>query len=65
MKLMSLCFLIAFIALGAFITISHAAIDSKSIRGLWLFDESSGNVAIDSSGNNNDGTIHGRKTRQR
>ncbi len=61
MKLMSLCLLIAFIALGAFLAISHAAIDSNSIRGVWLFDESSGNVAIDSSGNKNDGTIHGAK----
>ncbi len=61
MKLMSLCFLIAFIALGAFLTTSHAVIDSNSIRGMWLFDGNSGNVAIDSSGNKNDGTIHGAK----
>lgn len=61
MKLMSLCYLIVFIALSAFLTTSHAAIDSNSIRGLWLFDENSGNVAVDSSGNKNDGTIHGAK----
>lgn len=61
MKLMSLCLLIAFIVLGAFFTTSHAAIDSNSIRGMWFFDEDSGNVAIDSSGNKNDGTIHGAK----
>lgn len=61
MKFMSLGFLITFMALGAFLTTSHAAIDAKSIRGMWLFDENSGNVAIDSSGNKNDGTIHGAK----
>ncbi len=61
MKYMSLGFLITFIALGAFLTTSHAAIDSKNIMGMWLFDENSGNVAIDSSGNKNDGTIHGAK----
>ena len=27
--------------------------------GLWRFDEESGNIAYDQSGNNNDGTIHG------
>ena len=61
MKFMSLGFLIAFIALGAFLTPSHAAIDSNNIMGMWLFDENSGTVAIDSSGNKNDGTIHGAK----
>lgn len=58
---MSLGFLITFIVLSAFLTPSHAAIDSNSIRGMWLFDENSGDVAIDSSGNNNNGTIHGAK----
>ena len=33
---------------------AHAA-----VKALWLFDEGSGNIAIDSSGNGCDGEIHG------
>ena len=36
---------------------SAAAIDQSSVVGLWLFDEASGDVAMDSSGNDNHGTI--------
>ena len=36
---------------------SHAAIDLDACIGAWLFDEGSGNVAVDSSGNGNDGDI--------
>jgi len=36
---------------------SSAEIDPKAIVGLWLFDESSGKTAKDSSGNGNDGEL--------
>ena len=40
---------------------SYADIDPNSIVGLWLLDEGSGDVAVDISGNGNDGTIEGAK----
>ncbi|MBM3240193.1 LamG domain-containing protein [Candidatus Poribacteria bacterium] len=43
--------------------ISYAKIDPKTCVGLWLFDESSGNVAKDSSGNGVDGTFKGNPKR--
>ena len=36
---------------------SNAEIDQKSVMGIWLFDDGGGNIAMDSSGNNNHGTI--------
>jgi hypothetical protein len=42
---------------GALTIPSYANIDPKTCVGAWLFDENDGNVAIDSSGNKNDGTI--------
>lgn len=36
---------------------SSAEIDQSSVVGLWLFDEAGGDTAMDSSGNNNHGTI--------
>lgn len=38
------------------LSISYAA-DDPTLLGLWLFDENSGDVAADSSGNGNDGEI--------
>jgi len=38
------------------ITVNSATVDAMS---LWYFEEGDGNSAYDSSGNNNDGTIHG------
>ena len=38
---------------------SFAKFDPKTIVGIWLFDEGSGDVAKDSSGKGNNGTIHG------
>ncbi|MCY4402931.1 MAG: LamG domain-containing protein [Candidatus Poribacteria bacterium] len=38
---------------------SDAAIDPETIVGAWLFDEGSGNVAGDMSGNALDGTVQG------
>jgi hypothetical protein len=42
---------------GALTIPSYANIDPKTCVGAWLFDENNGNVAMDSSGNKNDGTI--------
>jgi len=42
-----------------FTTIASAEIDPGSIAGLWLFDEGSGNVIRDSSGNKHDGDLDG------
>ena len=36
---------------------SSAAIDPSSVVGIWLFDEAGGDAVMDSSGNNNHGTI--------
>ena len=40
---------------------SLAKIDPESIMGLWLFDEGNGGTAADTSGNGNDGEVHGAK----
>lgn len=36
---------------------SSAEIDPSSVVGIWLFDDGTGSVAMDSSGNNNHGTV--------
>lgn len=36
---------------------SSAEIDPSSVVGIWLFDDGTGSTAMDSSGNNNHGTI--------
>ena len=38
---------------------SYAEVDTETIVGIWLFDEGGGEVAQDSSGNGNDGTLNG------
>ena len=48
-------------AVSVLTTQSHAKIDPKTIVGMWLFDEGNGDVAKDSSGNGNDGTLKGPK----
>ena len=48
---------IIFISL-IFICLS-SAVDPKNVAAVWLFDEGSGNVATDSSGNGNDGEFIG------
>ena len=54
--------LIGFIAVFLLVaTHGFAKIDPESITGMWLFDEGKGGVATDSSGNGNDGEIHGAK----
>ena len=39
---------------------SNAEIDQKDVVGIWLFDDGTGSMAMDSSGNNNHGTIVNR-----
>jgi hypothetical protein len=55
------CSLVAVVALFAagllFAVSSEAKIDPETIAGMWLFDEDEGDVANDSSGNANDGTL--------
>lgn len=38
-------------------TTSHAKIDPKTVVGIWLFDEGTGKIAEDLSGNGNDGEL--------
>ena len=46
------------IVIGIIFTVqSSAKIDSKSIAGVWLFDEGSGKQVKDASGKGNDGTL--------
>ena len=53
-------FIISLTIIGCmFLRLSNAEIDPKSIVGAWLFDETSGKIAKDSSDNNNDGTVVG------
>jgi hypothetical protein len=50
------------ISLVVALMLAGTAMGEISIDGLvgeWHFDEGSGNIAKDSSGNNNDGIIHG------
>jgi hypothetical protein len=42
-----------------FVIPSYAAIDPGTIAGAWLFDEGSGTIAKDTSGNGKDGNIQG------
>jgi hypothetical protein len=44
---------------GLLTTSSYAKLDLKTCVGMWLFDEGSGTVAADSSGNKNDGKLMG------
>jgi hypothetical protein len=37
----------------------YADVDPETVVGIWLFDDGEGNVAVDSSGNGNDGTLNG------
>ena len=42
---------------GVLTASSYANLNPKTCVGVWLFDNSNGNVAVDSSGNKNDGTL--------
>jgi hypothetical protein len=39
---------------------SHAAIDKKNVKGIWLLDEGAGDIAKDLSGNGNNGVFKGK-----
>jgi hypothetical protein len=60
MKVRCLLFglVILFVA-GMLANSTYAAIDPKTIVGLWLFDDNKGTVVTDSSGNKNNGTFKG------
>jgi hypothetical protein len=59
-KLTPLC--VSCIILGlCFAGISYAKIDPQTVAAVWLFDEGSGKVAKDSSGNGNDADITNAK----
>jgi hypothetical protein len=48
-------------AAGLLTNSSYANIDLENAVGIWLFDEGNGDIAKDSSGNGNDGTLEGPK----
>ena len=53
-------FIISLIVIGfMFAQVGNAEIDPGSIVGAWLFDETGGKVAKDSSDNGNDGDLQG------
>ena len=55
---------ISFIVISLMFTgISYAKIDPETCVGMWSFDESAGDVANDSSGNDNDGQLFGNPGR--
>jgi hypothetical protein len=56
MKTIIVCTILIIITL-TLIAQSDAEIDSKSLVGVWLFDEGSGEKAKDSSGRGNDGEL--------
>ncbi|MBT3267006.1 LamG domain-containing protein [Candidatus Poribacteria bacterium] len=47
------------VVLAGLVASASAAVDPDSVVGLWLLDGGSGDVAMDSSGNGNDGAIVG------
>ena len=50
--------IIVFLAISLmFVCISYAKIDPETLVGMWLFDENKGDVAEDSSGEENTGTL--------
>ncbi|MBW7990688.1 MAG: LamG domain-containing protein [Planctomycetes bacterium] len=57
-RLTIICISFIFISL-MFAGQSYAEVDPETIVGVWLFDEGSGEVALDYSGNGNDGTLNG------
>ncbi|MCP4607154.1 MAG: LamG domain-containing protein [Planctomycetes bacterium] len=57
-RLTTVCISFIFISL-IFAGQSYAEVDPETIVGVWLFDEGSGDIALDYSGNGNDGTLNG------
>ena len=61
MNLRLIC-IFAFAAICLLIIPADAAINLDNIMGMWLFNDSSGDTAKDSSNNKNDGKIYGAKS---
>ena len=59
-KIVFMCFCLLIIGLIS-TNISYANVNAKSIMGMWLLDEGSGDTVKDSSGNGNHGNIVGAK----
>jgi len=59
MKNRSIILALVFIFIGLFVGSSYAKFDLKNCMGVWLFDEGDGDIAVDSSGNGNDGELMG------
>ena len=59
MKFFVLFTILACFGFGFLVMSSDAAIDPATLVGAWLFDEGTGKVAGDSSGNDLDGALHG------
>lgn len=49
--------MLALFAVGILVSPGYAEIDLETCVGMWLFDEGGGDIAEDSSGSNNDGTL--------
>lgn len=49
--------MVVLFAVGSLVSPSYAKLDPKTCIGMWLFDEGEGEIAADSSGNGNDGTL--------
>ena len=52
---------IAFLVVASIFVSSSYAVDKENIVGAWLFDEGSGKIVRDASGNKHDGEIKGSK----
>ncbi len=56
-KYLLIAVVVVFAAGFLFAVSSEAKIDTKTIAGMWLFNEGQGKVANDSSGNGNNGDL--------
>ena len=62
MNLRLILCIFAFAAICLLIIPADATISLDNIMGMWLFNDSSGDTAKDSSSNKNDGKIYGAKS---
>jgi len=54
-----LIYSVSFVLVLGLVLTSLAEAADPDLVGYWKFDETSGNIAFDSSGNGNDGTLNG------
>ena len=59
LTIICICFIIVSLMIAGQ---SYAEVESENILGIWLLDEGTGDIAEDSSGNGNDGTLGGGPT---